>query len=179
MGNVPTERRVTQDMSVLNSPSEAYFIQRGKMSGITFSTSDTVLIVVRLTLAVVFVLSGIQKIQRPYDFLGTVYSNELVGERLGLFVAVWLPWLELMLGFGIAIGVFLGGHLLAFLGLCIVCLVAQVSVLLRAISVNCGCFSAVSDSPVGLLSLIRTGAVCLAAMFVFGWMLARTVRRCP
>jgi hypothetical protein len=35
--------------------------------------------------------SSLPKIRQPYDFLGSVYGYELVGAKLGIFVAMTIP----------------------------------------------------------------------------------------
>ncbi|MHC4739886.1 MAG: MauE/DoxX family redox-associated membrane protein [Planctomycetota bacterium] len=50
--------------------------------------------------------------RQPYDFLSSVYSYELVGPRLGMFVVMILPGLELLVGICLVGGIFIGGALL-------------------------------------------------------------------
>ena len=56
------------------------------------------LLMVRLGLGFMFILSSVPKIRQPYAFLGSVYGYELVGAKVGVLVAMVLPWVEL--GFG-------------------------------------------------------------------------------
>ena len=60
---------------------------------------------VRVGLGVVLLLSGADKIMRPYDFLDAVYGYGLMGPLVGMTVAVVLPWLEVLLGACLVMGV--------------------------------------------------------------------------
>ncbi len=67
---------------------------------------------VRLGLGCMFLYSSLPKIRQPYDFLSAVYNYELVGPKLGLLVAMVLPWLELLVGICLVGGIFVSGALL-------------------------------------------------------------------
>ena len=49
------------------------------------------LFLARLGIGCMFLWSSLPKIRQPYDFLSSVYSYELVGPKLGMFVAMTLP----------------------------------------------------------------------------------------
>ena len=66
-------------------------------------------ITVRLGLGCLFLWSGVSKIQLPHNFLGDVYAYRLVSPVLGVFVALVLPWLELLVGACLLSGVFVTG----------------------------------------------------------------------
>ena len=74
-------------------------------------------VTMRLLLGGLFLCSALPKIRQPYDFLSSVYGYELVGPKLGLLVAVALPWMELLVGICRLGGIFVNGALLASAGL--------------------------------------------------------------
>ncbi len=78
---------------------------------------DLLTVVIRLALGCLFLWSSLSKIQLPHDFLGHVYAYRLVGPVSGMFVGMVLPWLELLVGACLLAGVFVGGALLASMGM--------------------------------------------------------------
>jgi hypothetical protein len=48
-------------------------------------------VVIRFGLGFMLLWSSLPKIRQPYDFLGSVYGYELVGAKLGIFVAMTIP----------------------------------------------------------------------------------------
>ncbi|MFH1616423.1 MAG: MauE/DoxX family redox-associated membrane protein [Planctomycetota bacterium] len=59
---------------------------------------ESFLYFVRVAIGCMFIYSSLPKIRQPYDFLASVYSYELVGPKVGMFVAMTLPFLELIVG---------------------------------------------------------------------------------
>ena len=127
-------------------------------------TLSVALFALRLALGGVFLLSSVNKLQHPYDFLSTVYGFRLVGPELGMAVAMMLPWLELFVGAALVAGVFLDGALLWSISLGGVFLVAQLFAIGRELDISCGCFTNVGHDPVGFATMVRTVAVLLFSM---------------
>ena len=78
---------------------------------------SVLLYVLRIGIGCIFIWGSLPKIRQPYDFLSSVYGYELVGPRLGMFVAMTLPWLELFVGICLIGGIFVGGALLTSAGM--------------------------------------------------------------
>lgn len=124
---------------------------------------------VRLGLGCLLLWSSLSKIRQPYGFLGNVYEYELVGAKLGMLVAMTLPWLELVLGLCLISDLFVNGALLGGVILMVVFSFAQASALWRGLPITCGCFNPSSTELIGYISLIRT--VLLAVAAVLGYVL--------
>jgi uncharacterized membrane protein YphA (DoxX/SURF4 family) len=107
---------------------------------------DSVMIIARLAIGVIFIASSIPKLMQPYDFLAGVYSYELVGAKLGVMVAIMLPWLELFVGICLVGGIFVRGAILASMGMCAMFSLALVSALWRGLEISCGCFSSADQN---------------------------------
>jgi hypothetical protein len=101
-----------------------------------------------------FILSSLPKIRQPYVFLGSVYGYELVRPKLGVLVAMVLPWTELFTGVCLVGGLFVGGALLASLGMGVLFAFVLSSALWRQLDISCGCFSS-SAGKISYLTLIR------------------------
>ncbi|MCX7013937.1 MAG: DoxX family membrane protein [Candidatus Sumerlaeota bacterium] len=123
------------------------------------------LLALRLGIGAVFLYSGYVKIHRPFDFLSSVYDYQLLGRQSGLLLAIWLPWMEVVLGFFLVSGAFAGGAFLgsALLGWLFV--LAQVAVLFRGLSVSCGCFGDMDF--IGKRTLARAGVLAIGSILGF------------
>jgi uncharacterized membrane protein YphA (DoxX/SURF4 family) len=116
---------------------------------------------VRLGLGVLFIVSSVPKIRQPYLFLGSVYGYELVGPKMGVLVAMALPWVELFAGVCLVGGVFVGGAMLAGIGMGMLFTVVLASALWRQLDISCGCFSSSAAGKISYLTLIRAAAITL------------------
>ena len=110
---------------------------------------------VRLGLGCVFLYGSLPKIRQPYDFLSSVYNYELVGPKLGMLVAMVLPWAELLVGVCLVGGIFVSGVLLVSIAMGAMFSFAVASALYRGLNISCGCFNASSAEQIGYTTLIR------------------------
>lgn len=108
----------------------------------------------RLQLALRFVLGGyfvyaaLDKIAEPATFAKTVYLWQVLGPVPSNVLAVTLPWVELLAGGLLILGVWRREAALVIALLLIVFLAAAGSVVARGIDVeNCGCTSLASEQP--------------------------------
>jgi hypothetical protein len=119
-------------------------------------------LVVRLGLGFMFIVSSVPKIRQPYMLLGSVYGYELVGPKIGVLVAMVLPWVELFAGICLIGSVFVGGALLASLGMGVLFTFVLSSALWRQLDISCGCFSS-SAGKISYLTLIRAIVITLVS----------------
>ena len=124
---------------------------------------STCVLVVRLGLGCMFIMSSLPKIQRPYEFLGSIYGYELVGPKMGVLVAMVLPWVELLAGVCLVGGVFVGGALLASVGMGVLFTFVLGSALYRHLDISCGCFSNPGAGKISYLTLIRAIVITLVS----------------
>ncbi len=119
------------------------------------------MLVVRLGLGCMFLYGSLHKIRQPYDFLGDVYNYELLGPKLGVLVAMTLPWAELFVGICLVGGIFVSGALLVSLGMGAMFTFVLASALYRGLNISCGCFSSSSTEQIGYITLIRALVIML------------------
>jgi len=125
--------------------------------------ANVFVLIVRLVFGCLFLASSMPKLRQPYDFLGSVYGFELVGPRVGIFVAIMLPWLELLAGICLIGGIFIGGALLAGAAMSAMFTFVLASAVQRGLEISCGCFSPSDASIVGYSDVIRATAMFVAA----------------
>jgi Methylamine utilisation protein MauE len=130
-----------------------------------------------LALALLLLRSAFAHLGNPYYFLSTVYSYRLTGIETDKWVAVVLPYLQLVLGVCLlarwwAPQAYLLAGLL-FAGF----VVAQALVLRQGLDIPCGCFGVSDGLSVGWRTQAVAGAA--AAFSLLGLALALVSRRSP
>jgi len=118
-------------------------------------------LVVRIALGCLFLWSSLPKIRQPYDFLSSVYDYQLVGPKLGMLVAITLPWLELFAGLCLVGGIFVSGTLLISVGMSLMFTFVISSALYRGLEISCGCFSSSDTEIISYSTLIRACVILL------------------
>ena len=96
----------------------------------------------RIILGGIFVYASVDKILHPAVFAEAVYNYQILPDSLVNLTAIFLPWLELILGACLIAGIWMPGAalianmlLLAFTG-------ALLFNLARGLDIHCGCFTA-------------------------------------
>ncbi len=99
----------------------------------------------RVIMGGIFLVSGLAKISDPYRFILTMREFRLFPEVIVPFTAVYLPWLEFVVGLFILLGLMHRSSALILLCLNMIFTAAIVSVMVRGIDVDCGCFGLLAD----------------------------------
>ena len=118
----------------------------------------------RLIVSATFILASLPKIQDLAAFAISVESYRVVTGNLAVWIALALPWLELVAGFGLLIPHIRRGSALVITLLLITFIVLHASAWARGLDINCGCFRAhESDKAPNYLWLILRNTCLLAA----------------
>ena len=122
----------------------------------------------RLVVSAAFILAALPKIQDPAAFAVSVEGYHAVTAKLAMWIALVLPWLELVAGFGLLIPQIRRGSNLIIALLLVVFIVLHASAWARGLDINCGCFNAhESEKTPGYLWLIlRNIGLLTACIFV-------------
>lgn len=123
---------------------------------------------VRLILGAIFVFASLDKAIHPADFAQAVHNYQILPDSWINLTAIILPWLELVLGVLLILGVWLPGAVL----LTNLLLGSFFGVLLfntaRGLNVHCGCFTtSVEGDPATTWYLIRDSIFMLFAGYLF------------
>ena len=130
-------------------------------------THPTIGLVGRIILGGVFIYASLDKIRHPELFAEAVYNYQLSPEAAVNLVALCLPWLELLSGGLLVLGVWVRGSTLILSGLMIVFMGALGINLARGLDVYCGCFTTQGSSPMTILTLFRDSLFLVLALFLF------------
>lgn len=128
------------------------------------SYRQLLILVFRMVLTGTFVMAALPKIKDPVAFATSINAFHVVGPALADWIALFLPWLELILGIGIllpqirsASGILIAALLVIFIGL-------HASAWMRGLEISCGCFGAESlEEPTNYLWLITRNTLLLIA----------------
>jgi len=135
--------------------------------------------VVRLILGGVFIYASVDKILHPASFAEAVYNYKILPDALINLTAIILPWLELLLGIFLVLGVWLPGAALLCNLLLVTFFVALVFNLARGLDIHCGCFTTSQEAALNLcmcLYMIRDGIFLLLGLYLFSHILFRKRR---
>jgi putative oxidoreductase len=106
--------------------------------------NKAVLLVFRLVLGGLFLYAGVVKVAAPLDFAQDIRNYRLVGQSLSFIAAIVLPWLEILAGTFLVLGVWKRGAALVVSGLLVFFIVLTAVTMLRGLDVDCGCFGSLS-----------------------------------
>jgi putative oxidoreductase len=91
------------------------------------------------------VVSGMAKIADPVRTLLTFREFQILPGSMEVFLAVYIPWLEFILGLSTILGILYRSSAFLIAGLNTLFILAIGSLLVRGIKVDCGCFGLMAD----------------------------------
>jgi uncharacterized membrane protein YphA (DoxX/SURF4 family) len=123
---------------------------------------------VRVVLGFIFIYAAYDKILNPEAFAQVVYNYQILPDQLVNLTALVLPWLELLIGLLLIVGVWLPGATFIGTGLLMVFISSLAFNLIRGLDVHCGCFSSdTAGSPADMLTLLRDTLFLALSIYLF------------
>jgi len=133
------------------------------------ANSQRILLVLRFILGGILIYASMDKIHHPAAFAEAVYNYKILPDYLINFTAMVLPWLELVIGLSLVLGLWLPGASLLSSLLLATFFVAILFNAARGLDVHCGCFSTSNSTthgaPMGWY-LIRDGLFLVLAVYL-------------
>lgn len=130
-----------------------------------FLASSYASLVSRVVLGGVFLAAGLSKILDPGSLAASIRSYELsLPEWFVSLSAYSLPYLEVLLGFYLLIGLFTKVSAWATNGLMVLFILALVQGVLRGLEIDCGCFGSSAGEGPGNLFFAATRDLGLFAL---------------
>lgn len=112
------------------------------------------IIALRIGFGAILIAASIDKLLHPIQFAQAVENYGMFGEVLSRWVAIWLPYLEILIGVLLILGIwFDAAAILNFLMMAIFFL-AVVQAYARGLDINCGCFSVEGGAKLSLGKLL-------------------------
>jgi len=127
-------------------------------------------LIARLILGVIFIYASMDKIAHPAAFAKDIYNYQILPEILINLTALALPWLELILGIFLLVGLFREGSAWIATLLLVVFFGAMVFNLARGLDIHCGCFHTSAqgtDSAPMAWYVFRDGLFLIPAFYLF------------
>ena len=93
-----------------------------------------------IALGATFVWAGVAKLIDPSRFLSSILTYEVFGYTLAVAASLFVPYLELCVGFSLASGFLRGGARWLAGALTLVFLLLLIQAAVRGLDVDCGCF---------------------------------------
>lgn len=97
------------------------------------------ILLMRITLGVVFLVASYEKIIEPEKFARDINNYHIIPFGLENIIALIIPLLELFIGLGLIIGVMVDGATVISGGLMIVFILLISQAMLRGFNIECGC----------------------------------------
>jgi putative oxidoreductase len=109
--------------------------------------------IVGLLVGALFIFAGLTKMVDfqpfrfldPMDFARDIDNYKILPWRVSVLLALYLPWLEIVLGLALVFRRLYSGALALLLALLLVFIGASFAAKARGIDITCGCFGHVSD----------------------------------
>jgi uncharacterized membrane protein YphA (DoxX/SURF4 family) len=129
-------------------------------------------LVVRRVLAVlagaVFVYAGILKVRDPLQFANDLNNYHIFPWPIGVRIAFYLPWLEILAGLALVFHRFFLGGLAITGALMLTFIGATIWAKALGINVSCGCFGTASSNLPFVWHLVLNGSIL--AILIFLWL---------
>ena len=97
------------------------------------------IIIIRVILGCIFFYASYDKILDPGKFARGIANYHIVPFGLENSIAIILPWLELLIGFGLIAGIMVDGSAVISGGLLMIFIVFILQAILRGFNIECGC----------------------------------------
>lgn len=98
-------------------------------------------IICQTTLGVIFIIACYHKILEPPDFAKQIYNYKITPGEIINLTAIYLPWIELVAGIALIIGIWNRGATTIIGAMLLVFIAALTFNYLRGHAVECGCFT--------------------------------------
>ncbi len=105
-----------------------------------FSSRNILWRIVALIVGGIFIYAGVIKAMDPVGFANDIDNYKILPWPLTVRLAFYLPWLEILCGLAVILGLLYRGALLVLTVLISIFIVASVIAKARGLDITCGCF---------------------------------------
>jgi putative oxidoreductase len=102
--------------------------------------------IVALIIGGIFIYAGVMKISDPAGFANDIDNYKILPWALTVRLAFYLPWLEILCGLAVILGLMYRGGLLILTALISIFIAASVIAKARGLDITCGCFGHASKN---------------------------------
>ena len=128
--------------------------------------SKAFFLVLRITFGIILIYASIDKILHPFQFAQVIENYQVLGVHLSRWLAIWLPWLELITGILLITGIWLDAAITVNLAMMSVFLIAIFQAYIRDLNVECGCFSTQGGTHIGFTKLLFNISLLIGSLIM-------------
>lgn len=140
--------------------------------------NKNILLISRVILGFVFIIAGIEKISDPNSFAQNISNYRMLPIFSLNFVAIVLPWLEVISGILLIYGLSVKDNSAIIGGLLIIFNVMVFIAMIRGLDIDCGCFGTSDGQKVGFLKLFENfGLILLSLHIIFFYKKSYTLEK--
>jgi uncharacterized membrane protein YphA (DoxX/SURF4 family) len=119
--------------------------------------------VTRIYLALVFVISGLEKINDFSSFAQSIENYRILPIYFVNIIAIIIPWLEVVAGAFLLLGIYIKENSIIILLLLSIFTLGVLSAVFRNLDIDCGCHSTSNGQKVGLLKILENISLIVVA----------------
>lgn len=157
-------------MARIEEVTEARHVQSPLMSGQRTPASRALVpMILRLAVGAVFIYAGVLKAADPVKFASDIQHFHILSWPLGMRLAFYLPWLEIICGVALIVGWLRSGALAILTALTVVFIGATVAAKVRGIDLDCGCFGSATKNLSFASHMAIDFAILAALLAIWFW----------
>lgn len=124
-------------------------------------------LVARVVAGGIFLLAAITKIAAPATFAKEIVNYGIIPDVLSNFMALSLPWAELIVAFMLIAGIRLKTAAVLSIALYLMFNIAIAIAMIKGLNINCGCHTKVMAEQVGLPKLLENTGSLLLCLYIY------------
>ena len=121
----------------------------------------------RFIIGLIFIYASIDKILNPLAFSNIIDNYHITPQELNNLAALIIPWVELVAGIFLILGIFINGSSFIIIILLVFFIFILTQALFRGINVHCGCFNLAEQSSDVNLRIEMINRILQDALFLF------------
>jgi putative oxidoreductase len=129
-------------------------------------SNSYLLLIFRVIVGFVFIYAGVEKIIDPEGFARSINNYRLLPFSAVNFFAIILPWIELVAGLLLILGIAVKENSFIITSLLVIFIIAIVISLFRGLNIDCGCFGTDGGSKVGIQKIIENVLLAIGGLLL-------------
>lgn len=130
-----------------------------------FYKNEYLLLILRLILGIVFLTASVTKIADPHSFAASINSYRILPYFIVNIAALTLPWIELICGILIILGISVKENAFILNCLIIIFIINIAIAMARGLNIECGCFGSNSEI-IGFKKLFENSLLLISGLLL-------------
>ncbi len=130
--------------------------------------NNYVLFLIRVLIALLFIVTGAEKIVDPHQFSVAILKYRLFNLFFANIIAIYLPWFELIVGILLLFGSYIKENIILIDLLLLFFNILIITAMIRGLNIDCGCYGTAGAMRVGFTKLLENfGIIGLSFILLF------------